>query len=121
MRLTLSHSKEIFPHPRKRQVGLPYIENDRIIPKQVQIQALPSSRALVNENATLRGDGNGLVIHGMLHNSLRYLRVGGCGFCLGAGKLEASLSRRFRPGKCSKKPQSTFTHLENRGFLESYA
>jgi hypothetical protein len=42
------------------------MENNRFVPKQVQIQALPLGRALVNEQEAFEGEGDGLMGHGMV-------------------------------------------------------
>jgi hypothetical protein len=47
-------------------VGLAYIEDHCFISKNIQIQAIPIRRALVNEQETLERNDNMLAVHGMV-------------------------------------------------------
>ena len=56
-------AQQVFPDSPKRQVRLPGIEGGVVVPEQVQIEALPIRRTVLDEQEPLEGDDDMVFIH----------------------------------------------------------
>ncbi len=57
-RVPFEAAEQVFPDAGKSQMGLPHIEDDSFISKELKIQAFPRGRTLVDEQESLQGDGD---------------------------------------------------------------